>query len=96
MDRRIEQNEFGEDVEVIDTGSAVIRQLIAPGNPNQRRRAEIAEQLDDIDRRGARAVREIVAALAEAKPVPAFAKNKVKTLEADAEALRSELAGLPE
>lgn len=58
------------------------------------RRAAIAARLAAIDAATVRPSREIAAALADGKPAPAFAKNKLATLEAEAAALRAELATL--
>ena len=58
------------------------------------RKAQVKGRLAQIDSESARPSREIAAALAAAKPAPAFAKNKLDTLEAEAAALRAELAGL--
>ena len=63
--------------------------------PVHDRRAEILARLAQIDKEGARAVREVTAALTFAKPAPSFAVTKLAALETEADALRAELASLP-
>jgi hypothetical protein len=65
-----------------------------PPTPEEARRAEIVARLGAIDAASVRPSREIAAALADGKPAPAFAKNKLATLETEAAALRTELATL--
>lgn len=63
-------------------------------DPKDVRRAEIAGELAQIDAESVRPAREIFAALAVKEDPPKFAVDKVKALEAKAEALRAELATL--
>lgn len=58
------------------------------------RRAEILDQLAAIDAASIRPAREVAAALAEGKPAPQFAAAKLVQLEAEAAALRAELAAM--
>lgn len=58
------------------------------------RRVEIVGRLDAIDRESVRALREVSIARNKGASVPAFAAGKLDALEADAAALRIELAGL--
>ena len=63
-------------------------------DPKVKRRAQINGQLDEIDRKSTRSVRESLIAQAAGKPVPAFAVKKLGDLEAEAALLRAELVGL--
>lgn len=62
--------------------------------PAEKRRDEINTLLNDIDRRSARALRVAIIEQGSGKAIPAFEKNKLAALEADAATLRAELAGL--
>jgi len=59
------------------------------------RRAEIMGALAAIDTASIRPAREVAAALVAGKPAPEFPAAKLLQLEADAAALRQELADLP-
>lgn len=66
----------------------------AANAPAPDRRGEIAARLQAIDQASIRPARAVAAALAAAKPVPAFDANRLTTLEAEAAALRAELANI--
>lgn len=63
-------------------------------DPAEVRRGEVMMRLSEIDGETARPAREIALAFVAGKPAPAFAGNKLAALEAEAAALRAELAGL--
>ena len=58
------------------------------------RRAEISAALAKIDADSARPARAVAVALAAGQPAPAFDLNKLKTMETQAAALRTESAAL--
>lgn len=62
--------------------------------PGQLRASAINARLDAIDKASVRSLRESIAAQAKGQAVPAFAANKLATLETEAAALRLELAGI--
>lgn len=62
--------------------------------PAQVRRGQIMARLDAIDKASARSLREAIVAQSKGKAMPAFAVNKLDSMETEAVALRVEMAGL--
>lgn len=62
--------------------------------PSQRRREQITQRLDAIDKASARSLRESLIEQSKGKALPAFAVKKLTDLEAEAVVLRAEMAGL--
>lgn len=82
-------------------GAWVVRKKPAPVvdqapkvDPKEVRRVQIGTQLDELDRKAVRSLREALIAQSKGQPLPAFAVKKLGELEAEAAALRTELAAI--